>query len=219
MARLNLNPELSKGDRVICISMEDDYSAVPTGIPGTVTNVSVVFGEKQYNVNWDNGSRLALIDGADKWMKEEDMLNRRRKKTEESVFVTTKKDFLKENFFQQNVELFRNFNVRLLHRYLEELRKSSVTNMLGAAPYLYMGRERIEHQHHYDDMGDKQEEAFQNVLDMADEIKDEMIRGAIKSLEKKDKEVTTRSVSRHIEDYARKMLMAYTKMAGGHLNH
>ena len=91
--------------------------------------------------------------------------------------------------------------------------------MLGAAPYLYMGRERIEHQHHYDDMGEKQEEAFQNVLDMADEIKDEMIRGAIKSLEKKDKEVTTRSVSRHIEDYARKMLIAYTKMAGGHLNH
>ena len=35
--------------------------------------------------------------------KEEDMLNRRRKKTDESVFVTTKKNFLKENFFQQNL--------------------------------------------------------------------------------------------------------------------
>ena len=66
MARLNLNPELSKGDRVICISMDDEYAAVPTGIPGTVTQVSVVFGEKQYNVSWDNGSKLALIDGADK---------------------------------------------------------------------------------------------------------------------------------------------------------
>ena len=129
MARLNLNPELSKGDRVICISMDDEYAAVPTGIPGTVTQVSVVFGEKQYNVSWDNGSKLALIDGADKWMKEEDMLNRRRKKTDESVFVTTKKNFLKENFFQQNLDLFRNFNVRLLHQYLKALRESGVTNM------------------------------------------------------------------------------------------
>ena len=93
MARINLNPELSKGDRIICISMEDEYDAIPTGIPGTVTNVSVVFGDKQYNVDWDNGSKLALIDGVDKWMKEEDRLNRRRK-TEESVFVTTKKNFL-----------------------------------------------------------------------------------------------------------------------------
>ena len=219
MARLNLNPELSKGDRVICISMDDEYAAVPTGIPGTVTHVSVVFGEKQYNVSWDNGSKLALIDGADTWMKEEDMLNRRRKKTDESVFVTTKKNFLKENFFQQNLDLFRNFNVRLLHQYLKALRESGVTNMLGAAPYLYMGRERIAHQHHYEDFDGEREEAFERVLDMADEIKDEMIRGAIKILEKTNQEVTPRRASRQIEEYARKMLIAYTKMAGGHLNH
>ena len=219
MSRLNLNPELQKGDRVICISMDDQYAAVPTGIPGTVTNVSVVFGEKQYNVKWDNGSSLALIDGVDKWMKEEDMLNRRRRKTEESVFITTKKDFLKEDFFQQNLELFRNFNVRLLHQYMNALRESGVTNMLGAAPYLYMGRERIEHQHHYDSFDGSREEAFEKVLDMADEIKNEMISGSIKYLEKQDKEVTPRSVSRQVEDYARKMLIAYTKMAGGRLNH
>ena len=200
MARLNLNPELSKGDRVICISMDDEYAAVPTGIPGTVTQVSVVFGEKQYNVSWDNGSKLALIDGADKWMKEEDMLNRRRKKTDESVFVTTKKNFLKENFFQQNLDLFRNFNVRLLHQYLKALRESGVTNMLGAAPYLYMGRERIAHQHHYEDFDGEREEAFERVLDMADEIKDEMIQGVIKILEKTNQEVTPRRASRQNEE-------------------
>jgi hypothetical protein len=216
MARINLNPELSKGDRIICISMDDEYDAIPTGIPGTVTSVSVVFGDKQYNVDWDNGSKLALIDGVDKWMKEEDRLNRRRK-TEESVFVTTKKNFLSENFYQQNLELFRNFNVRLLHRYFEELRKSSVTNMLGAAPYLYMGRERIKHEHHYDEMDGEQEDAFQVVLDMSDDIRDEMIRGAMKTLENAGKEVTPQSVERLMKAYSNKMVVAFTKMAGGRL--
>jgi hypothetical protein len=216
MARINLNPELSKGDRIICISMEDEYDAIPTGIPGTVTNVSVVFGDKQYSVDWDNGSKLALIDGVDKWMKEEDRLNRRRK-TEESVFVTTKKNFLSENFYRQNLELFRNFNVRLLHRYFEELRKSSVTNMMGAAPYLYMGRERIKHEHHYDEMDGEQEDAFQVVLDMSDDIRDEMIRGAMKTLENAGKEVTPQSVERLMKAYSNKMVVAFTKMAGGRL--
>jgi hypothetical protein len=216
MARINLNPELSKGDRIICISMDDEYDAIPTGIPGTVTSVSVVFGDKQYNVDWDNGSKLALIDGVDKWMKEEDRLNRRRK-TEESVFITTKKNFLSENFYQQNLELFRNFNVRLLHRYFEELRKSSVTNMMGAAPYLYMGRERIKHEHHYDEMDGEQEDAFQVVLDMSDDIRDEMIRGAMKTLENEGKEVTPQSVERLMKTYSNKMVVAFTKMAGGRL--
>jgi hypothetical protein len=216
MARINLNPELSKGDRIICISMEDEYDAIPTGIPGTVTNVSVVFGDKQYSVDWDNGSKLALIDGVDKWMKEEDRLNRRRK-TEESVFVTTKKNFLSENFYQQNLELFRNFNVRILHRYFEELRKSSVTNMMGAAPYLYMGRERIKHEHHYDEMDGEQEDAFQVVLDMSDDIRDEMIRGSMKTLENAGKEVTPQSVERLMKAYSNKMVVAFTKMAGGRL--
>ena len=89
--------------------------------------------------------------------------------------------------------------------------------MMGAAPYLWMGRERIEHQHHYDEFDGDREDAFNEVLDMADEVKNEMISGAIKTLEKQDKEITTRSVSRVVEDYARKMLIAYTKMAGGHL--
>jgi hypothetical protein len=217
MARINLNPELSKGDRVICILM-DDYknNGVSTGMAGTVINSKFIYGGIQYFVNWDDGSKLPLLPECDKWMKEEDRLNRRRK-TEESVFVTTKKNFLSENFYQQNLELFRNFNVRLLHRYFEELRKSSVTNMMGAAPYLYMGRERIKHEHHYDEMDGEQEDAFQVVLDMSDDIRDEMIRGAMKTLENAGKEVTPQSVERLMKTYSNKMVVAFTKMAGGRL--
>lgn len=217
MARINLNPELSKGDRVICILMDDyENNGVSTGMAGTVIKSEFLYGGIQYFVNWDDGSKLPLLPESDKWMKEEDRLNRRRK-TEESVFVTTKKNFLSENFYQQNLELFRNFNVRLLHRYFEELRKSSVTNMMGAAPYLYMGRERIKHEHHYDKMDGEQEDAFQVVLDMSDDIRDEMIRGAMKALENEGKEVTPQSVERLMKTYSNKMVVAFTKMAGGRL--
>ena len=215
MAKLNYNPELQSGDRVICISMDDMYSPIHMGTPGTVINRSVVFGEIQYYIEWDNGSRLALIDGIDKWVKEEDMINR-RKKTQESVMITNKKNFLKENFFQENKELFKYFNHAFLHKYLKNLRESGVVNMLGAAPYFYLGSERIAHEHHYDD--NKDDEAFEEVIKMADQARDEMIRGAMKVLEAEGKEVTTNSVQRMIQKYSKKMLLAYTKFAGGYLN-
>jgi len=215
MAKLNYNPELQPGDRVICISMDDMYSPIHMGTPGTVINRSVVFGEIQYYVDWDNGSRLSLIDGIDKWVKEEDMINR-RKKTQESVMITNKKNFLKENFFQENKELFKYFNHAFLHKYLKNLRESGVVNMLGAAPYFYLGSERIAHEHHYDD--NKDDESFEEVIKMADQARDEMIRGAMKVLEAEGKEVTTNSVQRMIQKYSKKMLLAYTKFAGGYLN-
>jgi hypothetical protein len=218
MAKLNYNPELEIGDRVICIKMDDEYSPIPMGIGGVVVSKSNVFGEVQYNVKWDNGSSLSLISSIDRWVKEDEMKNR-RKKTEESFIInTTKKDFLKENFFQQNKELFKNFNHLLLHKYLNALRRSGVTNMLGASPYLYMGKERIKHTHHYDEMSDEREESFKEVLELADKVRNEMISGAMKVLESKDKEITPNSVERVIKEYSGKMLMAYTQFAGGHLN-
>jgi hypothetical protein len=215
MAKLNYNPELQPGDRVICIFMDDIHSPIHMGTPGTVINRSVVFGEIQYYVEWDNGSRLALMVDIDKWVKEEDMKNR-RKKTQESVMETTKKGFLKENFFQQNKELFKYFNHAFLHKYLKKLRESGVVNMMGAAPYFYLGSERIAHEHHYDD--NKNEEAFEEVVKMADQARDEMIRGAMKALEDEGKEITTNEVQKMIQKYSKKMLLAYTKFAGGYLN-
>jgi hypothetical protein len=214
MAKLNYNPELVVGDRVICISMDDEYAPVYMGTAGIVRNVNVIFGDTQYSVDWDNGSKLSLISGIDKWVKEEDMKNRSKKKTQESVNVITKKNFLKENFFMENKDLFKYFRHSLLHKFLSKLRDSGVTNMLGAAPYMYMGSERIEHEHKYDETN----ESFDEVVDIADDVRDELIRGSMKLLESQGKEITPSSVQRVMQTYARKMVIAYTKFAGGHLN-
>ena len=56
-----------KGTRVVLDSMEDPQ-APPSGTVGTVT---IVDGIGQIHVNWETGSTLALIDGVDRFHKEE----------------------------------------------------------------------------------------------------------------------------------------------------
>jgi hypothetical protein len=212
MDKSKYNPELEEGDRVICIQMNDDFP-ITTGMKGTVMGVSEVFGDKIYYVNWDNGSRLSLVEGADKWMKESQSRKSRVFSTNETVIK--KKNFLNENFYEQNRELFRYFNHGLLHRYLKALRSSSITNMFGARPYLYMGRERIEHEHHYDNIHN--EEEYEKVLEMADEVRDEMIRGSMKYLQEKGEEVNLKKVSKAVDEFSKKMIVAYFKIAGGRI--
>lgn len=212
MDKSKYNPELEEGDRVICIQMNDEFP-ITTGMKGTVMGVSEFEGDKIYYVNWDNGSKLSLVEGADKWMKESQSRKSRVSSTNETVIK--KKNFLTENFYQENRELFKHFNHALLHRYLKALRSSSITNMFGARPYLYMGRERIEHEHYYDNI--LNEEEYEKVLEMADEVRDEMIRGAMKYLQEKGEEVNLKKVSKTVDEFSKKMVIAYFKMAGGRI--
>ena len=71
---MELNPELKKGDRVICHYMEGDSLRVPFGTSGTVMEIEKVpFGVGyQYRMKWDNGSSLTLIPETDMWILESD---------------------------------------------------------------------------------------------------------------------------------------------------
>jgi hypothetical protein len=175
--KLLKNAPLETGDKVICLKMQDDYG-VPGGIPGTVKSVSNVFGENQYNVNWKNGSTLALIEGVDQWLKvvEESDGNI------QEVRVFTKREFLEEskNIPAEFVKYSRMYDMRTIKRFLDLLRESGVTNMYAAAPYLYMGKDRIAHQHHYDDMDESRQEKFDELLEIAEEVRHTMINGAMK---------------------------------------
>ena len=175
------NAPLEKGDTVVCIKMQDEYG-VPGGVPGVVKSVANVMGDMQYYVEWDNGSKLALIEGVDKWMKvvQDDTI-------EESFFMT-KKGLIKES--KKASEKFNDiseyYDIRLIKKFLDALRLSSVTNMFQAGQYLYLGKERIEHEHKYNEFSDDKEEAFNDVLDMAEEVRNEMIKGAFSSIDDKN---------------------------------
>jgi hypothetical protein len=197
-----INPELKPGDRVVVLHLEDEFSAVPIGTAGTVKSHSKVFGDDQYNVNWDNGSSLALISSVDIWDTEESMIAKRtiKKKVVEG-------EYEKNLNLLKNIDVFKNFNMKFLQKYLLAVRESSIVNMFDAADYLWLGRERIEHEFKYKDIHN--EDAFEKVLEMADQAKSEMIIGVMNVLENEGKEDSLENVNRNIKRYAFKVLQNY----------
>ena len=190
-----INPELKKGDRIILLHMSGE-SSVPDGTHGTVYSVDKVFGDIQYGVEWDNGSKLALLSDTDMWDKEERFKVKKR--------ITEDRD----KFIMDNIELFKYFNIKFLKKYLLIVRESSITNMMGASPYLYIGRERIQHEFKYKDIHN--EEAFEEVLDHANQAQAEMINGVINYLNDKGIEEDMSSINKYLQRFATKIVQTYT---------
>ena len=198
-----INPRLEEGDRIVLIMMPGETS-VSYGDRGTVTKVNHARSFIQYFVNWDNASTLALIEDigdksnvGDRWMREEDFDNLMKSKKRKNLGESEEEKMKK---FMANVEVFRTFDREFLFKFLEKLRESGIVNMYAAAPYLYMGGGRIYGENHYNE--NKDEEAFDELVEMADEAKDKMIQGAVKILEKEGKEISVEKVSRVIKKYA-----------------
>ena len=90
--------------------------------------------------------------------------------------------------------------------YLEKVRESGAINMFGAGDWLFVGRDYLER---YYGEGKEDNEAFQEVLDMADETRQKMISGTMKFLESQGLEVTPESVSRAIKNNMRKIIQMW----------
>jgi hypothetical protein len=191
-----LNPEVQIGDRIELFHMDDEIS-VPLGTRGTVTNVIDdpfdMEGQKLINVNWDNGSSLALLSNADRWIKIEENL------TEADARAQA-------DYFRNNEEIFDNFDWRFLREYLKKVQGSGIVNMFGASPLLYSGAEHIE-RYYGEDREDDEE--FQAVMEDADTAKDKMIQGTIKYMENEGLEVDVDSVNRYIRRLSNKILELY----------
>jgi hypothetical protein len=173
-----------------------EENSVPDGTLGTVYSVDKIFGDIQYGVEWDNGSKLALLSDTDMWDKEERFKSKKR--------ITEDRD----KFIMNNIELFKYFNIKFLKKYLLMVRESGITNMMGASPYLYIGRERIQHEFKYKDIHN--EEAFEEVLDHANQSQAEMINGVINYLNDKGIEEDMSSINKYLQRFATKIVQTYT---------
>lgn len=192
-----LNPKLKQGDRVVILQMNDEYG-ISSGTAGTVSQVQEIFGEEQYYVDWDNGSKLSIIPSVDAWTKEEDFLKRRKKNIKESNL----------DKMVQHKEIFKNFDVKFLVDFMKKLRESGIINMYGSSPYLYMGKDRIYHQNYNNPIAEDNE-AYDELLEMADEAQSKMISGVIKVLEKEGKEVEISNINRYLKKYSEKIWDTY----------
>lgn len=193
-----LNPELKVGDKIMCFHMEGETS-VPAGTKGVVTSITrdpfESPDDKLINVKWENGSNLALISSTDAW----------KKVTEE--ITESKTGDRHYDFFSKNSEIFDNFDWRFFREFLYKLRESSVINMMLARPFLYSGKEWIDRYYGEDQ---EENEAFQEVLEMADESKDKLIQGLLKYMESKNLDLDDMSKVNHLaEKFAGKIVLLY----------
>lgn len=193
-----LNPKLNIGDRVICYHM-DGETGVPSGTEGTVTRIGrdpfePNGDEMIIEVNWDNGSTLALVSVTDAWKKA-------KEKIQESSNSTS------YDYFSKNPEIFENFDWRFLRDFLYKLRDSGVVNMLHSSPFLYSGKEWIER---YYGENKEDNESFQEVLEMADESKHKMIQGLLKYMASKNMDIDDLgTANRLITKFASKIVNLY----------
>jgi hypothetical protein len=195
-----LNPKLVKGDRIMCLHMDGETS-VPPMTTGTVRGVvrdPFEDNSEIINVNWDNNSTLSLISITDSWVKI-------AQETLEEQAGTSEYDF-----FNENPEVFENFDWRFLREFLNKLRDASPVNMLQSQPFLYSGREWIDRYY-----GEDQEDNvdFQEVLEMANEAKNKMIQGVLKYMESEGIEIDLDKVNRLIKKFASMILKLYISFA------
>lgn len=196
---MKMNPELEVGDRVVLLRMaEEDLMA---GTKGTVTRKSFVIDQIQYNMDWDNGSKLALLANEDKYMLLKDLEDRKAKKKGNITEMDAK-------VIHDNREIFENFNMNLLWKYYMALQKSGITNMLQASQYFYLGKERIAHEFHYKETN----EHFDEVLEMADEVKNNLISGVLKIMDKKNADYDLSRISSMVNRYSSKIVSLIIKI-------
>ena len=60
-----MNEKIKVGDRVELLAMEDTMTRLKKGSRGTVSRIEA--DEELIWVNWDNGEKLALLMGIDKY--------------------------------------------------------------------------------------------------------------------------------------------------------
>ena len=88
-----INPELKTGDKVVLLTMEGEPD-MSYGERGEVLQVTIVFGNKQYRVKWENGRSLDLLEDADKWMFVDDFNKMKKKKKMDEGYRITKGQLL-----------------------------------------------------------------------------------------------------------------------------
>jgi len=161
-------------------------------------------GTPKYIKKQANLPKIATKPVIKNYKQEKDLMVKKR-------MVENLSNFEANKFIIDNIELFKVFNVKFLQKYLIALRDSGITNMFGAAPYLYMGKERIEHEFKYKNIPN--EDDFEEVLSMANQAQAEMINGVIKFLELKNMEPDLTNINRYLQRMASKLVQTYMLLA------
>ena len=192
-----INPKLEVGDRIVLIHMQDPLSPVTIGTKGEVVGVGYDpwSNEPVYSMKWDNGSTLKLIGDEDIWLKEE-----RQESINESNFINKMKEI------QPILDVEKGNNN--IFNFLKALRKSGVINMFQSPDLIWGGRETLEKYlkiqeltNSYQQIDDEDEK--EELLNLAELSKSNMIRASFIELEKRDMEPSIKNINRAIRQLSK----------------
>jgi hypothetical protein len=186
------NPELNICDKIVLYHMEDKHG-IDSGMQGVVTDITIDPFDNEnkiIGVNWDDGSKLNILSKYDVWK------FAKKKSIDESA----------EEWFETNGDLLKYFKYNKIRKFLIKVRESGIINMFAASPLLYSGKDHIDR---YYGENPPNEEAFQEVLDMAEEVKHMMIRGTMEYLQDNGKELSIENINSYIRRLGAKMWEFY----------
>ena len=196
-----LNPELESGDRIILLHMEDQYSKVPMGTKGTVIKkVNLPFGMgSQYQVNWDNGSKLDLIPGEDSWILDKD----KKLPVKEGIESDIAGKLMKYK------DVVKNIDYHTVMDFLELVRKSGLVNMFQAQAFLEIDKPNL-HKLIYRVGGEPEEHP--ELFDKIDDVRNVIINEVIRILQEEGSEMTDSEINRTYRKITSKLMNFYFTM-------
>ena len=109
----------------------------------------------------------------------------------------------------KHLDLSKFFNFRLIKNFFDALRESGIVNMFGAAPFLYMGRDKIQNKFGSDFDYEEDDNSFQKMLDLANDVQADMVHGVIEILHSEGKEESLENINRYLSKYSSKLLDVY----------
>lgn len=202
-----INEKLCVGDKIKLWQMAGESGMKP-GLKGVVKKVTPVMDNIHYEIKWENGRTLDLLSDVDMWILEErenENCNSGEKKSDnisEASLESFKKD---REFINKNKDILNEFDTNKLLDFLEALRKCGWVNMLQSAVYLYAGKENIKKMHPFQD----ETELCEEMLELADQAKNEMIQGTISYMENQGREITIENVNSQIKRLSSTILRWY----------
>ena len=124
------------------------------------------------------------------------------------------------NILKKYTQLKKHYPIKKIADYFNILQRTGIINMHGGAPFLYMGKKIIEHEYTYKHIPN--EEAFEELLDHADEVRQSMIYGAYKQVYAQEDVLGDdrhiRSVERKIQKDAQELLVIWMHFKGNVIN-
>lgn len=103
------------------------------------------------------------------------------------------------------IKFREHFDLNFFYEFFDDLKESGIVNMFGAAPYLYLGSDKISSQikFEYDDDDDIiNQNATQRVIEKADRVKMELINSVMGYFRSEDADISVDKIKRGIQKFS-----------------